>query len=198
MSTVLFLFSLIPFYFIGAIPVGYLIAKARGVEITKSGSGNVGATNVGRVVGMKAGILTLVLDIAKGTAAVVIARSVSSDPAFYSGAAVAVVLGHCFSIPRVLRGGKGVATSLGVVLGLQPLMALAAIIIFGVVFAASRIVSLSSISAVIITPVVSLLSGVDDTAFYAMVGIAVVVVIRHKDNLRRLSEGNEAKFSFAK
>ncbi len=198
MNSVLFILSLAPFYLIGAVPVGYIIAKRRGVEIIREGSGNVGATNVGRVLGKKAGMLTLFLDIAKGLIAVIAARTVSNDPAFFSCAGLAVVLGHCFSIPPLLRGGKGVATSLGAVLGLQPLMALAAIIVFGLTFGASRIVSLSSVTAVVITPVISLLAAVDDWSFYAMAGIAVVVVIRHKDNLKRLCSGTEARFSFNK
>src|SRR5689334_1360058 len=109
MNYILYLFALIPFYALGTFPTGRILARLKGVDITQTGSGNVGATNVSRVLGPRSGIITLAIDVAKGILAVMLASAFSGDNSVYTAAAgVAVVLGHCFSIPGVWRGGKGV------------------------------------------------------------------------------------------
>ncbi|NMC62483.1 MAG: glycerol-3-phosphate 1-O-acyltransferase PlsY [SAR324 cluster bacterium] len=190
--------SLIPFYFIGAIPAGFLIAKSHGIDITAQGSGNVGATNVGRVLGIRAGIATLLIDLLKGIIAVLIARLIFNNSVFYGSAGAVVVCGHCFSIPGKLRGGKGVATSFGVLLIFNLWTALLALGVFILVFWRSRIVSLSSISAALSAPIFAILLGADDSIFYAISFIALLSVYRHNENLNRLLSGTEKQFSLAK
>jgi acyl phosphate:glycerol-3-phosphate acyltransferase len=198
MHYVLIALSFVPFYLIGVFPTGYLIAKHAGVDIFKHGSGNVGATNIGRVIGKKAGLLTLVIDIGKGALAVGIAAACGLGVWYTSLAALAVILGHCISLPPLLKGGKGVATALGALLVLAPIVALGAALIFAAVFYWKRIVSLSSVSAAFGAPIVALLCGLDDQIFYGLVPIAITVVLRHKENLKRLALGTEPIMQFRK
>ncbi len=190
----------LPFYLIGAFPTGMLIAKFYGIDIQKSGSGNVGATNVARVIGKNAGILTLVGDVTKGILGTLLARVLigSGAEAAVSLLGFVVVAGHCFSIPNrpgstLFKGGKGVATSLGVILVLAPLVALASLVIFGIVLKISKLVSLASIGAAIAASVVYLFLNKSDDAFPALVAIALLIVFRHRGNLQRIIEGQEPK-----
>jgi glycerol-3-phosphate acyltransferase PlsY len=195
MSTILILAALVPFYLVGAFPTGILVAKSYKVDITTQGSGNVGATNVARVIGKKAGIITLFGDVLKGVVGVVIAGLVVDKAWFAAAAGIALVLGHCFSIPPKLKGGKGVATALGVTLALHPWSAAVAVASFAVVFAASRLVSLSSISAALMVPLGGFLFNLQEATTIALATIGLVVVARHKENIRRLIEGREPTFS---
>lgn len=190
--------SLIPFYLLGAFPSGYLIAKAQGIDIRTIGSGNVGATNVARVLGKKAGVFTLLLDSIKGLLAVGIASFVSSNSSFPVSAGVAAVCGHCFSLPPWLKGGKGVATALGVIAAFSPTYACGAIAVFVGVFLPSKIVSLSSIAATLAVPLLAVFSGADDAMVSGLVIVSLIVVYRHKQNIKRLIEGNEPRFSSKK
>jgi acyl phosphate:glycerol-3-phosphate acyltransferase len=194
MNYILVALSLLPFYLLGTFPTGYLIAKRAGVDIARHGSGNVGATNVGRVLGKKAGIITLAGDLFKGVFAVLISRWCTSAEWYHAFAALAVVLGHCFSLPPLLRGGKGVATSLGAILGLNPFLALGGVAVFGAVFGLKRIVSLASVTAALAVPLFALAFGVDDSILFGLVPIALVVVYRHRENLERLARGEEKTF----
>ena len=198
MTTILILLSLIPFYLLGTFPTGILVARYYGVDITSKGSGNVGATNVGRVVGKKAGILTLIGDLLKGILAVGIASLLARTEWYGALAGVAVVCGHCFSIPPYLKGGKGVATSLGVIVSLSPLLGLSGLIIFGVLFYLKRIVSLASVAAALGVPLVGLGFGYPDYIIGALAPITLIVVFRHKQNLDRLVKGTEPAMSFRK
>jgi glycerol-3-phosphate acyltransferase PlsY len=185
---------LIPFYLLGSFPTGVLIARLNGFDITAHGSGNVGATNVARVVGKRAGLFTLVGDMAKGLLGVLIASACTSSQTFVAAAGAAVVAGHCFSVPPFLRGGKGVATSFGVIVALSWVCALVALAVFGAVFAVTRIVSLSSLCSAIVVPLTALLINLPDATCVAFIVIAMVVVIRHKENVQRLVEGREPRF----
>ncbi len=187
--------ALIPFYLLGAFPTGVLVAKLHGVDITSKGSGNVGATNVSRVIGKKAGLLTLAGDLCKGSLAVLIGYAISPYGWFPAGAAVAVVCGHCFSVPPYLKGGKGVATALGAIIVLFPLSALVALATFGGVFAFSKIVSLASISAALVAPIFSLITNQPDMTSAALACMAGIIVYRHRENIQRLIEGREPRFS---
>jgi glycerol-3-phosphate acyltransferase PlsY len=188
------LIALIPFYLIGTFPSGYLLAKLRGVDITKQGSGNVGATNVARSLGKKAGILTLVLDLTKGLLAIYLASLLADQGWFVAAAAVAVVCGHCFSIPPLLKGGKGVATGLGVLIALAPGAGVTSVVIFVVLFSATRFVSLSSIVATLSAPIYSLVTNQPEAKSLALMAIALVIVYRHRENIHRQIEGRETKF----
>src|SRR5580704_3053247 len=140
---------LVAAYFLGSIPFGLILAKLfAGSDIRKSGSGNIGATNVARVAGPAAGILTLVLDAAKGATAVWVAgRFTDQSSTVMTLAAVSALIGHCFPIWLKFKGGKGVATALGVFLMLAPWAAVGALFVFIVVSVAWRYVSLGSVSA---------------------------------------------------
>jgi glycerol-3-phosphate acyltransferase PlsY len=195
MSVGLIFLGLLPFYLLGAFPTGIIIAKSYSVDITLQGSGNVGATNVARVIGKKAGILTLLGDVLKGVVGIVVASWIAEASWFPAVAGIALVLGHCFSVPPFLKGGKGVATALGVVLALYPLCAAVAVVSFAVVFAMWKIVSLASISAALVVPISGFLLNVEEPTTVAFATIAMVVVARHEENIRRLIEGRESKFA---
>jgi glycerol-3-phosphate acyltransferase PlsY len=195
MTYVVILISLIPFYLIGAFPTGHLISKVYGVDITKQGSGNVGATNVARVIGKRAGVITLLGDVLKGALGVAIARLAVGDDWFPGAAAVAVVLGHCLSLPPYLKGGKGVATALGVIAVLYPSSSLVALVTFGASFGIWKIVSLSSIAATIIVPMWALVTNASDAVSISLMVIAAIIVMRHEQNIKRLIEGREPRFS---
>ena len=197
MDSLLAAFALIPFYLLGSFPSGYLIGRAAGVDVRENGSGSVGATNVARTVGRNAGLATLALDVAKGALAVFLSQLVSGAPAFQGCCAVAVVAGHCFSIPPRLKGGKGVATALGVLVATAPFIALLGVLVFGLTFSLTRIVSLASITAAALIPLGALFSGFPDTTVFALIGIAAIVVFRHRANLQRLAAGKEPRLTFA-
>lgn len=198
MNVVLVVVSLMPFYLLGAFPTGYLLSKLHGIDIAAQGSGNVGATNVARVLGKRAGILTLVGDACKGALGVAIAGLVVGESWFSGAAGIAVVLGHCFSIPRYLKGGKGVATALGVISVLYPTSAPVSLIVFGLFFGIWKIVSLASIAATLVVPAWALVTNADDAVSFSLMLIAALIVMRHEQNLRRLIEGREPKFTSSK
>jgi len=156
----------------------------------------VGATNVARVIGKRAGLVTLLGDVLKGAVGVLVASLLAPRGAFPAAAAAAVVCGHCFSLPPFLKGGKGVATALGAVIALHVWSGVVAIAAFAAVFALTGIVSLSSLIAALIVPVSSLLMNLPEAATVSYAVIAGVVILRHRDNIHRLVEGREAKFRF--
>src|SRR5579862_1046347 len=143
-------------YLLGAVPFGWLVARWRGIDILRHGSGNIGATNVGRVLGRKYGVLVLALDFAKGALPVAVAQWLAlyftdlPREAFEVAAGVAAFLGHLFPIYLRFRGGKGVATGAGVVVVLLPLPTLAALLTWLLVVCATRYMSLASLAAVVV------------------------------------------------
>jgi acyl phosphate:glycerol-3-phosphate acyltransferase len=192
-------------YFLGSIPFGLLLAKLfAGSDIRKSGSGNIGATNVARVAGPAAGILTLLLDGAKGSAAVWLAgRFTAQSSTVLTLAAVAALLGHCFPVWLKFKGGKGVATALGVFLMLAPVAALCALLVFVVVTLAWRFVSLGSVSAAAAMPLLMYFLWAPGHAPPLVVDFgtlfaSALVIFKHDANLQRLVDGTEPKFSFGK
>jgi len=182
-------------YLIGAIPFGYLIARGRGVDIFAHGSGNIGATNVGRVLGRRFGLLVFGLDFAKGAAAVGLALVLGQGGWAEVGAGLAALLGHMFPVYLGFRGGKGVATGAGVVAVLLPLPTLAALAAWVVTAVAFRYVSLASIVAALVLCVAYLaltwppeLS--EPRTLFCLLA-ATLVVVRHRSNLMRLLQGRE-------
>lgn len=188
--------ALVPFYLIGAFPTGRIIAKHYGVAIETVGSGNVGATNVARTIGKKAGLLTLIVDMLKGLLSTTIAFALTDGNTFPALAACTVVLGHCYSIPGHLKGGKGVSTAFGAILCLSPWTATAGLIAFIAVMASTRIVSAASVTGSLIAPIAALLGNesTEPTAAAALIGI--MITLRHWSNLQRLVEGREKRFHF--
>ncbi len=184
-------------YLIGAFPSGLLISKLMGVDIRRAGSGNVGATNIARILGKRAGVLTLLLDISKGLTAMLIATHFLISAEEQALAAVIIVLGHTLSFPPILKGGKGVATALGVILIASPIHVLIALAVFAISFYLSKIVSLSSILAAATVGITSF--NLNDKGLgLALLAIATIVILRHTANIKRLLVGAESKFTTAR
>jgi glycerol-3-phosphate acyltransferase PlsY len=192
-------------YVLGSIPFGILMARLfGGRDVRKAGSGNIGATNVARVVGPLAGVLTLLLDAAKGWFTVWIAARTMHGEAFAMAlAGFFAMLGHCFPLWLRFRGGKGVATAAGVFGALCPAAMLAAVILFLLVVGFWRFVSLGSIAAAAAIPLLVYLLWAPHFApplsvTLVSLAIAALVVYQHRGNISRLTRGEEPKFSFSK
>ena len=184
-------------YLLGSIPTGYIIGNLAGVDVRKVGSGNVGATNVARFLGKGRGALTLAVDVGKGWLAVYVARRLGVSLVCVTAVGMAVFLGHLYPIFLRFNGGKGVATALGVFLALAPGTVWVLFVIFAVAVAASRIVSVGSLSAALAAPVVFWLFELPPVVI-AMGGfIALMIVWRHRSNIQRLRAGTEPKFGSA-
>lgn len=193
-------------YLLGSIPFGYLIVRTRtGADVRESGSGATGATNVSRRAGKLAGVATLLLDAAKGMLAITLARFLATDDFginwWVASAAVIAVFGHCFPVWLGFRGGKGVATGVGVFLSLSPLAVACAAVIFIFVVIGTRYVSLSSILAAAALPLFVWLLGVyfkpnPDLAplMTAALAAGALIILMHRANIWRLMKGTESKF----
>lgn len=181
-------------YLVGAVPVGFLVARAFGIgDIRRHGSGNIGATNVLRTAGRVAALLTLAGDAAKGALAVAAGGALLGGPAGAAAAAVAAVLGNCWSVFLGFRGGKGVATGLGALLALVPAaVAPAAAVWLGVVLV-SRYVSLGSLAAAVCAPAAAALLGYPAPSVVAAALAGAIVIARHRENIRRLVHGTERR-----
>jgi glycerol-3-phosphate acyltransferase PlsY len=183
-------------YLIGAIPIGFLVARAfGGMDIRRHGSGNIGATNVARTLGRLPGILTFLGDVAKGYAAIALGRAMlGADSTALAACGVLAVVGNCWPVYLGFRGGKGVATALGAFLGLMPLATVPAALVWVVSVAISRYVSLASILAALSVPVGALVFRRYPGAFVATaVVVAVIIIVRHRDNIARLLSGTERR-----
>ncbi len=192
-------------YLLGSIPFGLLLAKLFGAsDVRKSGSGNIGAANVTRVAGPLAGILTLVLDAAKGAAGVLLAARYTEENATWMMlAALAALAGHCFPVWLKFKGGKGVATALGVFLALCLPAALSALLVFLIIVATWRYVSLGSISAAAAMPLLMYFLWAPHHApplviTFGSLAAAALIVYKHDANIQRLVQGEEPKFSWSK
>jgi len=182
-------------YLVGSIPFGLILSKLFAkTDIRSAGSGNIGATNVMRVLGKKLGVLTLMFDILKGAIFVILAEVVTHSEIWASLAGLAAFLGHLYPIYLKFRGGKGVATSVGIFLFLAPYALLVDIVIFLLVVYQTRYVSLGSIIAAALLPVILLVFSYS----YVYVILAVImggfIILRHRDNIQRLKQGRETKF----
>jgi glycerol-3-phosphate acyltransferase PlsY len=197
-------------YLLGSIPFGYLIVRLKsGSDIRETGSGATGATNVMRKAGKAAGIVTLVLDAAKGLMAVLIARWLTSgdqdSEAIAAASSVVAVVGHCFPVWLKFRAGKGVATGLGVFLAIVPWSVLAASIVFLLIVWRTRYVSLGSIAAAICVPLwtviqhmaISPVEGFDQVTI-ALCAVSGLIIWKHSENIRRLIAGTENKLGMAR
>jgi acyl phosphate:glycerol-3-phosphate acyltransferase len=181
-------------YLLGSIPFGYVIVRLKtGSDIRASGSGNIGATNVLRTTGRAAGVLTLLLDFAKGYVAVWLAsRITGADPVWTSAAAVAALLGHAYPVFLRFKGGKAVATTVGAFLFLTPSAIVAVMAVFVVAVALTRFISLGSILAAGLFPLaVWMIAHPPFPVIYASIFAGAFIVYRHRENIRRLHEGTE-------
>ncbi|MBR2625078.1 MAG: glycerol-3-phosphate 1-O-acyltransferase PlsY [Lentisphaeria bacterium] len=196
-------------YLLGSIPWGFIIGKWNGVDVRKVGSNNIGATNVTRCVGKKAGKLCFVLDFLKGALPVIAAqyvfRNASTVPMEYVviAALFATVLGHMFPVFLKFKGGKGVSTAAGAVMALTPYALLAALLVWVVVFLASRYVSLASIAAAAVLPIVAWVFYLVDfgnqlarspEVLIFLTIVSLLAILRHHANIVRLLNGTENRF----
>lgn len=183
-------------YLLGSISFAVLLVRlAAGKDIRQEGSGNAGATNVLRAHGKKLAVLVALLDVAKGTAAVLLVRLVTADPRYAAAAGFAAVLGHVFPIFYGFRGGKGVATAVGAFLALAPLATLLCVALFVAIVAVTRYVSLGSVVAITLLPsVAGLLFRAPSPVVVAAAATALLVVMKHIENLKRLARGEEHRF----
>ncbi len=199
---------LVASYLLGSIPFGYLAGRLAGIDIRKAGSGNIGATNVVRVLGKSYGYPVFFLDFLKGLGAVKISVLIAtrtqpewgSPEIFGIIAALSTVIGHCFPLWLKFRGGKGIATSAGALFGLMPLAMLIGVAIWILVFWLTRYVSVASVAAAVALPlVIAVMTWLNQSygkgLFYSSLCIAAVVIWRHHSNLSRLMRGREPRFT---
>ncbi len=183
-------------YLLGAVPFGLLVVRAlSGRDITREGSGNIGASNVFRVAGPVPGVLALLLDLAKGVLPVVVAQCLGLAPAWQITAGIAAIAGHNWSIFLRGRGGRGVASSFGVLLALSPPAGVLGAAVWIVVVAATRYASLASLCGVTSVPIVMLLRR--EPLEHVLFGLAalVMVVYQHRGNIHRLVRGQELRIT---
>ena len=187
-------------YFCGAIPFGVLAGRARGVDVTSVGSGNIGATNVWRTLGPAAGTLVFSLDVGKGFAAPLLARALGG-PREYSLIAICAlvaVLGHTFSVFLKFRGGKGIATAFGALIGLNWMLALALFAVWGIILLLSRTISIASILVAFAAPFVFLLAKQPMSYTLVVALFAAVAITKHVPNMKRIANGTEPKIGAQK
>ena len=180
-------------YLLGSLPFGLLIAGAKGIDLRKTGSGNIGATNVLRSIGKWAALFTLLGDSLKGAAAVGIARVLGLDAAWQGMAGFCAVMGHNFSIFLKLKGGKGVATSLGVMAILSPLTGAFAVAVWLAAAFLTRYSSLAALLAFASLPAASYLLGASKPVVLTAAALALLIIVRHTGNIKRLIRGDERR-----
>ena len=188
-------------YLYGSIPFALVIGKVfYNTDVRESGSGNLGGTNAGRVLGKKAGISVIVLDALKAVIIFYLSSYLSLkfnlNPDIKYIAGLACIFGHCYPIFAEFRGGKAVSTSLGYFLCIEPLYAVVAIVVFLLVLKISKYVSLSSISTALIVLCITPFLAVSITAKLCMLVAVILLVYRHKDNIKRIKNHTESKISY--
>jgi glycerol-3-phosphate acyltransferase PlsY len=184
-------------YLAGSVPFGLLLGRfVAGVDVRRSGSGNIGATNVARTAGKGLGVLTLLLDAGKGgipVAATALALGAPHDGGWAAAAGLSAFLGHVFPFWLGFRGGKGVATAFGAFVVLAPWLALLSAVVFGATFGATRVVSLSSITAAaVMAGGCATFHGLESPVTKVSAVVLLVILVRHQANIRRLLRGEES------
>ncbi|HLD83191.1 MAG TPA: glycerol-3-phosphate 1-O-acyltransferase PlsY [Candidatus Omnitrophota bacterium] len=201
--------GIITSYLLGSIPTAYIFGRIKGIDIRKSGSGNIGATNALRVLGKKVGITVLLLDVLKGSAAVIFLGNfalLKAVPISLESLLIALglscICGHIWTVFLRFKGGKGVATTLGVLLGLAiklPALKIAlglVLLIWLLAFILFRIVSLASMISILALPILMLALKQSGTLIFSSLILSLLVILRHKSNLKRLFEGKESRLKF--
>ena len=177
-------------YFVGTIPAGYLVGRIYGVYITKLGSGNIGATNVLRSVGLMPALIVMIIDPLKGFLATFLPQYFGMGPLVVSAAGLAVVTGNNFSLFLGLRGGKGIATTFGVLLAIKPVIAILGLAIALIAIALGRFVSLGSLIGAVSVPLFLIATGSFPLPYLLLVtALTVLAFIRHRDNEAPISKG---------
>lgn len=181
-------------YLLGSVPSGYLLGKLAGTDVRSVGSGNIGATNVARALGMLPGMLTLVADAAKGYLPAYLALYFGFSQAVVASTAIAAFLGHLYPLFLKFQGGKGVATTLGALLAVAPTAALVLVLVFAGVVFVCRIVSLGAIAAAVAAPLILWLFYQPPVIVTMGFFLGAMVILRHHGNIRRLLAGTEPRF----
>ncbi|NJC88433.1 MAG: glycerol-3-phosphate 1-O-acyltransferase PlsY [Desulfuromonas sp.] len=196
MDLTVFIALLIAIYLIAAIPTGVVLTRLMGLEDVRSkGSGNIGATNVYRVAGKLPGILTLLGDILKGFLPLYAVKLwLAPTPLQLGLAGIVAIIGHCYPVYLRFKGGKGVATALGIFLVLDPLALLGGCLVFLAAVAATRYISLGSVLAAIVAPLLTILLHRPLPLALCTLAIGALIIWRHRENLRRLCAGTENRF----
>lgn len=183
-------------YLIGSTPIGVILARFKGKDPRKTGSGNIGATNVMRSAGKALGVITLIGDIMKGLIPTLIAACLEGHGVFVACVGLAAFLGHLFPIFLKFKGGKGVATATGVFLAISPSAILLCFVIFVVVFLIWRYVSLGSLVGTAVIPLALALRKTPQEYILLSVFVACSIFIKHRKNIKRLITGTESKVRF--
>ena len=182
-------------YIIGSIPIGLIVGNIFWKkDLRRFGSHNIGATNAWRVLGKKAGILVFILDFLKGQVGVMLGALIVGTPAAMVLGGFFAIVGHVLSIFAGFKGGKGVATGLGVLSILMPKVMLIVFVVWLILTLLTRYVSIGSVVAAVLTPILAAVFHVPNVYFAFALAAAVVIVWRHRENLKRLREGRENKF----
>jgi glycerol-3-phosphate acyltransferase PlsY len=201
-----YIMTVVAAYLLGSLPTGFLAAKARGIDIRTVGSGNIGATNAFRILGKRAGAFVLLVDALKGWLAVELVTQIvllifpGTRPDYLQiTAGIAVILGHNYTCWLHFKGGKGVATSAGVLVALVPWALLIILGIWTIVFLATRFVSVGSIAAAFALPFATWFTSGHDVGLTVVTGaMGGLVIYKHRRNIRRLVDGTEGRIEFKK
>ncbi|MEZ0327899.1 MAG: glycerol-3-phosphate 1-O-acyltransferase PlsY [Fimbriimonas sp.] len=193
-------------FLLGSIPIGFLAARAKGIDIRTVGSGNIGATNVSRALGNKAGYAVFVLDMLKGLIPGLVARQLITEPIgglppqlYWFLVGIAAFFGHMFCPWLGFKGGKGIATGLGALIAAAPLLALACFGVFFLFMIFTMMVSLSSLAAAVVLPIFGyLLPGEPRELVPIYICLSLLVFYKHRENIKRIRAGTEPKFQFKK
>jgi len=180
-------------YLLGSIPFGLLIAKIRKIDIREYGSGNIGATNVLRALGLGPGLIVLLLDLLKGFVPVTLTQFLGQDPWVITLCGLAAVIGHTFPIFLGFKGGRGAATALGMLLGIAPDIFVLAVALFFVVTALTRYVSVGSLSTAVVSAAAFIILARPLPYTLTAALVALLIVLRHMPNIKRLLQGTESR-----
>ncbi|OIP66737.1 MAG: acyl-phosphate glycerol 3-phosphate acyltransferase [Nitrospirae bacterium CG_4_9_14_3_um_filter_53_35] len=178
-------------YLLGSVCFGILISRRLGVNLREHGSGNIGCTNVFRVIGKREGWMTLAGDLLKGTVAVWIARAMTDQERWLALSAFFAILGHNFPVYFGFKGGKGVATTFGVLLGYMPGIGFLLLLIWAAAFALTRISSVGALTVSVMLPGLALFMGGSPVKTWFALLVGLMMLVRHKDNIKRLIRGEE-------
>lgn len=186
--------AIVAAYLLGSIPFALFAARRwSGADLRRTGSGNLGATNVMRVSGVGAGVLVAALDMAKGVASVLMAQRLTANEAAPAVAAIAAIVGHVYPVWLRFRGGKGVATAFGAFATLTPIAAIPALAVFVIAASATKYMSLGSVFASLVLPPLAYLSGSAPSVVIAATAACALIVFRHRTNLDRVRAGTERR-----
>ena len=181
-------------YAVGSVPFAFLLARRAGIDVRVVGSGNVGAANVLRTTGTPLGVAVMALDISKGVASVLAAYAAAGSIPTMAAAGAAAVVGHIYPVWLRFHGGKGVAVAAGAFAVLAPLATLVAAAVFFSTVLLTRIISLGSVVATVTLPSVAWMAGAPTSVLVAAIGIAALILFRHRANIRRIVGGTERRF----